>query len=117
MMFDNSKDKIREEREFWPGFRIFSHGRSSGATGGRPIVKFYGETKNSQKAYKYLSGYSPVVGDKVIMAKIGGTHVILGKVVGRLTQNVILNLKFRRPCRQMLHLRQGDYGEAKRRLR
>ena len=53
MMFDNNKDKIREEREFY--------GRDSGAlrmaevaalSGGRPIVKFYGETKNSQKLYK-----------------------------------------------------------------
>lgn len=82
MMFDNNKDKIREEREFY--------GRDSGAlrmaevaalSGGRPIVKFYGETENSQKLYKYLSGYTPAVGDKVAMAKIGGTYVILGKVV------------------------------------
>ena len=57
MMFDNNKDKIREEREFY--------GRDSGAlrmaevaalSGGRPIVKFYGETENSQKLYKYHSG-------------------------------------------------------------
>ena len=82
MMFDNNKDKIREEREFY--------GRDSGAlrmaevaalSGGRPIVKFYGETKNSQKLYKYLAGYTPAVGDKVAMAKMGGTYVIVGKVV------------------------------------
>ena len=82
MMFDNNKDKIREEREFY--------GRDSGAlrmaevaalSGGRPIVKFYGETENSQKLYKYLSGYTPAAGDKVVMANIGGTYVILGKVV------------------------------------
>ncbi|MDB1980078.1 hypothetical protein PMZ73_21055 [[Clostridium] symbiosum] len=82
MMFDNSKDKIREEREFFGrDSESFRMAEVAALSGGRPIVKFYGETKNSQKAYKYLSGYSPVVGDKVIMAKIGGTYVILGKVV------------------------------------
>ena len=82
MMFNNSKDKIREEREFFgrdaEAFRIAEVAELSG---GRPIVNFYGETKNSQKSYKFLSVYTPAVGDKVIMARTGGTYVILGKVV------------------------------------
>lgn len=82
MMFDNSKDKIREEREFYGrDSEAFRMAEVVTLSGGRPIVKFYGETKNSQKSYKYLSGYMPAVGDKVVMARTGGTYVILGKVV------------------------------------
>lgn len=82
MMFESSKDKIREEREFYGrDSEAFRMAEVAALSGGRPIVKFYGETKNSQKSYKYLSGYTPAVGDKVIMARTGGTYVILGKVV------------------------------------
>ncbi len=48
---------------------------------GRPIIRFSGETKPSQKPYKRLAAYNPVVGDRVILAKLGGSYVILGKVV------------------------------------
>lgn len=82
MMYDNNKEKIREEQEFYasigPDFRM---AEVTAISNSRPIVKFYGETNNSQKLYKYLYGYTPAIGDKVLLSKIGGTYVILGKVV------------------------------------
>ena len=38
-------------------------------------------TAQSGKPYKYLSSYIPAQGDYVLVAVVGGTHVILGKVV------------------------------------
>ena len=47
----------------------------------RPVIRFSGETKPSQKPYKRLATYTPAVGDKVILAKLGGSYVRLAKVV------------------------------------
>jgi hypothetical protein len=49
---------------------------------GAPMVTFDGETIASQKLYKRLASYSsPAVSDRVLLLKISGTYVILGKVV------------------------------------
>ncbi len=40
-----------------------------------------GETKATTKAYTFLSSYSPVVGDRVLIAEVSGQYVILGKIV------------------------------------
>lgn len=48
---------------------------------GRPRVIFDGDEVVSQKAYSYLSSYTPTANDRVILANIAGTHVILGKIV------------------------------------
>ena len=37
-----------------------------------------GETKATTKAYTFLSSYSPVVGDRVLIAEVSGQYVILG---------------------------------------
>ncbi|NNJ32450.1 hypothetical protein G9470_22045 [Bacteroides xylanolyticus] len=50
-------------------------------TGGRPYLRFYGETAASQKPYKYLQSYTPTANDKVLVARVAKTYVILGKVV------------------------------------
>lgn len=44
-------------------------------------VQFDGETAPSSKKYKRLSSYSPAVNDRVLLVKVGGTYIILGKVV------------------------------------
>lgn len=49
------------------------------ATG--PYVTFFGETEQSNKVQKRLSSYTPMVGDTVLLTKINGTYIILGKVV------------------------------------
>lgn len=44
-------------------------------------VKFDGESIASEKIYKRLSSYSVADGDRVLLARISGTYVILGKIV------------------------------------
>lgn len=47
---------------------------------GRPRIIFDGETTVSTKQYPYLASYSPVAGDRVILEKVGGTYVVMGKI-------------------------------------
>ncbi len=47
---------------------------------GTAQVLFDGETEPSQKQYAFLSTYMPVVDDRVFLAAIGGTYVILGAI-------------------------------------
>lgn len=50
--------------------------------GSAPLVQIDGETAASQKIYKRLASYnSPAVNDRVMLVKVGGTYIILGKVV------------------------------------
>jgi hypothetical protein len=50
-------------------------------TGG-VTVQFDGETAPGSKKYKRLASYSsPTVNDRVLLIKVGGTYVILGKVI------------------------------------
>lgn len=48
---------------------------------GRTRVRFAGESQSTQKRYSYLSSYTPVVGDRVLMARVKGSYVILGKLM------------------------------------
>lgn len=45
-------------------------------------VRFAGETLPTEKAYSYLSPYQPQLGDRVLLARVKGTYVILGKLEG-----------------------------------
>lgn len=47
---------------------------------GTAQVRFDGEESPSQKQYAFLSTYRPVVDDRVFLAAIGGTYVILGAI-------------------------------------
>ncbi|WP_053957171.1 hypothetical protein [Inediibacterium massiliense] len=48
--------------------------------GNKLKVKFYGETKKSNKAYEKMDSYSsPNIGDVVSLMKTSGTYFILGK--------------------------------------
>jgi len=52
------------------------------STSGGVFVQFDGETTASQKSYKCLASYSsPTVSDRVLLVKVGGSYVILGKIV------------------------------------
>lgn len=44
-------------------------------------VQFDGEDIPSQKVYKRLSNYTLTDDDRVLLAKVSGTYVILGKIV------------------------------------
>lgn len=41
---------------------------------------FDGQTAATAKRYKRLSTYTPTAGDRVLVAKISGSYVILGKI-------------------------------------
>lgn len=53
----------------------------SAYTSGRPKILFDGGNTVSNKTYPYLSSYTPVAGDRVLMLVTGSTLIILGKVV------------------------------------
>lgn len=48
---------------------------------GRPKIVFDGDTSASGKAYPYLSSYTPSANDRVLIANVGGSHVVLGKIL------------------------------------
>jgi hypothetical protein len=54
---------------------------SQGYSSGRPSVTFDGDDASTVKQYPYLSGYTPVSGDRVLMALVSGSYVILGRLV------------------------------------
>ena len=59
----------------------FRLGRVDSVTGGLPTIQFDGEETASGKLYAKLDGYSPTTGDRVLLAKVSGTYIVLGKVV------------------------------------
>jgi hypothetical protein len=62
--------------------KAFSLGKIDPAyTSGRPKVIFDGDTVPSTKTYPYLSSYTPQANDRVLIANVGGSHVIIGKIV------------------------------------
>lgn len=52
-----------------------------GYVSGRPSVVFDGEETISGKQYPYLSSYVPAPNDVVLLARVSGTFVILGKKI------------------------------------
>jgi hypothetical protein len=52
-----------------------------GYASGRPKVTFDGETTLSVKTYPYLSSYTPIAGHRVLLAAMGSTWVVLGRVL------------------------------------
>jgi len=51
----------------------------SSYSGGAAKIKFDGEPNLSVKGYLSV-GYTPVAGDRVLIAKVKGTFVILGEI-------------------------------------
>ena len=46
-----------------------------------PGLVFYGESTLSGKGYKRLHSYMPMLDDDVLLAKINGTYVMLGRII------------------------------------
>jgi hypothetical protein len=53
-------------------------------TGGDPRIVFDGESSASAKAYKTVS-YAPVANDRVLLARVAGTYLVLGEIGGAVT--------------------------------
>lgn len=51
------------------------------STEGGLFLHFAEAAEASPKSYKRLASYSPAVSDRVLVAKISGTYVVLGEVV------------------------------------
>jgi len=49
-------------------------------TAGNPTIIFDGESVASIKAYPYLSSYTPTAEDRVLIAVVGHSAVVLGKI-------------------------------------
>lgn len=47
---------------------------------GTAKVKFDGEEEPSKKEYSYLAKYIPSTGDRVLLASVGGTYIILDAI-------------------------------------
>lgn len=47
---------------------------------GAAQLQFAGESVPAEKEYPYLRAYKPVVGDKVLLAHVSGSYIILGAV-------------------------------------
>lgn len=54
----------------------------SAYSSGNPAILFDGETVVSTKTYPFLSSYTPVASDRVVLARISGGYVVLGKFDG-----------------------------------
>lgn len=81
MMYDNPGQQIDELQILFTGDKTYRMAVVDNVTGSRPYIRFYGEKAASQKPYKYLQSYTPIAGDKVLVARVAKTYVILGKVV------------------------------------
>ena len=46
---------------------------------GNPRILFDGETIVSAKTYSHLANYSPAANDRVILAKVSKSYLVLGK--------------------------------------
>lgn len=59
----------------------FSLGRiDPNYSGGKPRILFDGERSVSKKRYPYLSSYKPKSNDRVLMANMANTHVVIGHI-------------------------------------
>lgn len=54
---------------------------ASNHTSGRPQIVFDGDSSPSTKRYPYLSSYTPTANDRVLLVNIGGSHIVIGKIV------------------------------------
>lgn len=82
MIYSDGKQKIRDMKDALSSQKTcFRMATVSAISTGRPIIRFYGESKDSLKKYKYLAPYIPTLGDTVLLAQTSGTYVILGRVV------------------------------------
>lgn len=59
----------------------FRLGKVVSVINGLPSILFDGEETASGKLYARLDSYTPAVNDRVLLVKVSGTYIVLGKVV------------------------------------
>lgn len=48
---------------------------------GTAKIQFDGEEEPSEKEYSYLASYKPSIGDRVLLASVAGTYIIIDKII------------------------------------
>ena len=81
MIYADAGQQIDEMRDLFQTGKGYRMAVVSSVSSGRPMIRFFGENEASRKKYKYLQSYTPTAGDKVLLARVGNSYVILGKVV------------------------------------
>lgn len=74
----NSANVDRAGKETKPAFKLGNV--APNYVSGKVAIKFDGQDAASSKLFSKLSSYTPTAGDRVIMANVGNTYIILGKV-------------------------------------
>ena len=75
-----AKDYLKETNKE-PSSQFAMGTIAQGYSSGRPLVVFDGDDASGKKEYPYLSSYTPAGGDRVLLAKVAGSFVIVGRVV------------------------------------
>lgn len=52
----------------------------SNTSGSGLTIQIDGETSATTKKYTYLASYTPAVNDRVLIAEVAGSYVVLGKI-------------------------------------
>lgn len=60
--------------------KAFKLATVTAVSSGSPKIKFDGENTASLKQYAYIDGYIPVIGDRVLLASVGGSYIVIGKI-------------------------------------
>lgn len=70
---------LQKTRESSRSASSFALATITSTTGGL-FVRFDGETAASPRSYKRLNTYTPVIGARVLLARVGSTWVVLGSI-------------------------------------
>lgn len=76
----NAEEFVRLISKLQKTEKPFSIGTVGSVSGLKATIQFDGEGSASSKYYPSLAPYTPTGGDRVLVANIAGTHVILGKI-------------------------------------
>jgi hypothetical protein len=63
------------------GRRAFVRGTVTGTSGSLVLVQRQGESAADPIGYPRLASYSPASGDEVLLVRVGGGYVVLGRVL------------------------------------
>lgn len=77
-MIETKQEYIKESQHDQKS--SFKLGTVTALISGSPKIRFDGEHTASEKLYKSLKSYTPTVNDRVLMAAVSGTYVILGAI-------------------------------------
>ena len=79
MMYNDAIEQAQGERKDTQ--EIFKLGTVTALfPNGNAKIKFDGESTVSQKKYSYISTYVATINDRVLLARVSGTWIILGKI-------------------------------------